>query len=528
MGTYVCRLISLEQCITLASNVEHSLDLLDSLAFDQMSAREEQLEIANEPTLEWIWSLPKGLKSLTDWLSNSIGTFWIQGKAGSGKSTLMNHINGHDKTRLLLRQCHPEPWSIVRFFFDFRAHIGIPNSFDGLLRALLFQLVAEIPRLSHFIRQFAAVDHLTLQAPAELRWTTPKLRQAFLSMLKECSQNICMFIDGLDELEGTSRDMLELVEFLQEVGRLESESHSIKLCFASRPDPLITTVLGASWGLKLQDYNEHGVVQYVSNRLEVAADRFDALPYPSSKSSQFATTITKRSCGVFLWARFAVEELLQGTAEGDELHELWARVAALPQDLEDIYRRIVDRLMSKGGDPQETAIILQMAYFQARAASLQDLFIVFQLSMGRNTIIDDQSLSQFRMRLLAKTGGLVEIVPGAKDEVKLIHETVRSFLHRPNIMFAKTTEVASSYAVAVRPWVRYELHLFPQETRVARAMPWTPNPSDIVYFTPAKLSPSAYIDQYDENVEARGHFGSCIQCYLDGKTVSCQTTVYLY
>jgi putative ribosome biogenesis GTPase RsgA len=75
-----------------------------------MSAREAQLTDANAITVDWVWLLPAGRSSLAQWLSTEAGIFWIQGKPGSGKSTLMNYLKGHSRTKLYLAQAsehHP-------------------------------------------------------------------------------------------------------------------------------------------------------------------------------------------------------------------------------------------------------------------------------------------------------------------------------------------------------------------------------------------------------------------------------------
>jgi hypothetical protein len=55
------------------------------LQYEEMLAREAQLIDANVTTLDWIWLLPAGPSSLSQWLSAGTGIFWIQGKPGSGK-----------------------------------------------------------------------------------------------------------------------------------------------------------------------------------------------------------------------------------------------------------------------------------------------------------------------------------------------------------------------------------------------------------------------------------------------------------
>ena len=417
------------------SSIDVSLGLLHSLEYEHMLAREEQLTNAKSPTLEWVWSLPSGHASIAEWLSTKTGVFWIEGKPGSGKSTLLNYLKDHKQTKYLLSQANHQEWAILRFFFDFRARKGTSNSFDGLLRALLFQLVLEIPALSSSIAKFGKEDHLQPKNQRDLQWTHHKLRQALMTALKTSPINICIFIDGLDELEGVANSMLDVVEFLHEVESLDSSPHHIKLCIASRADPLMVAAFENSSGFKLQHYNDNGIKEYVNRRLEIAARDPDSTSMFVSHLKHFATNVTERAQGVFLWAVFATDEMLVGIAEGDELGELQARLEALPDELEATYSRIMDRTIRKCGGSQETSIMLQIAYFTIRSLSLEEFFAVFQLSKARNIPAAAYSPVAFEKRLRSKTGGLVEIVGGVAGKVKLIHETVRRYLDSLNSDF---------------------------------------------------------------------------------------------
>jgi ABC-type glutathione transport system ATPase component len=81
--------------------------LLYTLAFEVMTDRLEQINNSYKETFEWVYEEPKTStrpwSNFSSWLkaSNS-DLYWINGKAGSGKSTLMNFLSDHDKTNALL------------------------------------------------------------------------------------------------------------------------------------------------------------------------------------------------------------------------------------------------------------------------------------------------------------------------------------------------------------------------------------------------------------------------------------------
>ncbi len=87
--------------------IAHEQDLLVSLHFPMIQARHEKVETAHANTYEWIYRQPipgepKPMR-FVEWLEQRNGIFWIHGKPGSGKSTLMKFICNHARTRNHLR-----------------------------------------------------------------------------------------------------------------------------------------------------------------------------------------------------------------------------------------------------------------------------------------------------------------------------------------------------------------------------------------------------------------------------------------
>src|SRR5205814_1087107 len=98
--------------------------ILDFLHYDDMEYRHTTLRSAHEKTFSWIFGSaattngdPSPSK-FVDWLNSDDSLFWISGKIGSGKSTLMKYICNHDLVKSNLKK-----WSegcqlvITSFFF---------------------------------------------------------------------------------------------------------------------------------------------------------------------------------------------------------------------------------------------------------------------------------------------------------------------------------------------------------------------------------------------------------------------------
>lgn len=67
-------------------------EILESLAFSAMNSRREMIPNVNQSTFAWVFD---GTDiSFMEWLEAEPqgNVYWIAGKAGSGKSTLMKHL----------------------------------------------------------------------------------------------------------------------------------------------------------------------------------------------------------------------------------------------------------------------------------------------------------------------------------------------------------------------------------------------------------------------------------------------------
>jgi hypothetical protein len=80
-------------------NIHRQLIILQSLQFESRMDRQESIAEAHQETFQW--ALTPDSK-LGKWLSAPSGCFWVSGKAGSGKSTLMKFIVNSPKSRELL------------------------------------------------------------------------------------------------------------------------------------------------------------------------------------------------------------------------------------------------------------------------------------------------------------------------------------------------------------------------------------------------------------------------------------------
>lgn len=117
--------------------------LLRALYFKDMQKRKRQIDAraASPEYVKWIWTT-----SFAQWLESPQSFYWITGLPGSGNPTLMKHIADDKKTKATL-EIDGHKWTVVHFFFDFRAGKDTANNNQGMLRSLFSQLVKSLPEL---------------------------------------------------------------------------------------------------------------------------------------------------------------------------------------------------------------------------------------------------------------------------------------------------------------------------------------------------------------------------------------------
>lgn len=203
-----------------------------------MDDRYEEVEENFAETFDWAYSDPKpdrSWDSLSKWLRGDESLYWVCGKAGSGKSTLMRYLLDNERTMEELQLWSGDVQLEVASFFFWNSGTTEQRSQAGL-RSLLHQVLRDrkrlIPCVLPELWEVEMSDRLTyFQKPAELpAWTFKRLKKAFerLATQKLMPVKTCLFIDGLDEYDGKFPD---IIEFCQSLATLPN----IKLCVSSRP-----------------------------------------------------------------------------------------------------------------------------------------------------------------------------------------------------------------------------------------------------------------------------------------------------
>lgn len=320
--------------------------IVKSLWFHDFTARMDAIDSAYPATYEWTL---KNNFTLQTWLRDGSGIFWITGKAGSGKLTLMKFLCKDREVWSLLSKWSPEQKFVTNSFFFWYAGKRLQKSIPGLLRTILYEIISCDRGLAEiaFPDRFYAFDprEPNLYRPGE--WTHEEL-VAGIKLIPSYNARstsrtkFCLFIDGLDEYHG---DHLELVALLKDFVC----NSDMKLCVSSRPWNAFCNTFGTDTPqLRLEDLPRDDIHQHTQQRILGALARSPNVqpPEKEGQTQGLVNEIVTKAEDVFLWMALVVQSVIRGLAEGNPIFMLRHRVQDFPADLERFFECILARVES--------------------------------------------------------------------------------------------------------------------------------------------------------------------------------------
>ena len=231
--------------------------LLESLWFPEIHSREDRIIDAHQKTFEWVFEQGESTgpwSNFVSWLKNDANVYWINGKAGSGKSTLMWFVCHDIRTKQSLNVWSEGKVLLVLSFYFWSGGTQLERSIEGLLRSFLWQILSEIPDLRDGYHNHGFISV----------WTERRLRGMFQSVVQkaQATHSLCFFVDGLDESTGDWDTLIDLIHAL-------AQKTGVKLCVSSRRDRAFKDAFEPHASLQLQDLTQRDILHYVLNNLRV-------------------------------------------------------------------------------------------------------------------------------------------------------------------------------------------------------------------------------------------------------------------
>jgi hypothetical protein len=375
----------------LSTTVEHRKEafsnscksqILAQIEFEDMLDRHEAIPEAHRRTFEWLFQGNNGpgdnihevrpypemelsashtppphgdpivWRDFGRWLESDEKLYWITGKPGAGKSTLMKFLQ-HDPrtyrlaqrwaTRLSNRNGSTASSSEISSsqlhmasFFFWIAGSDLQKSEEGLRRSLLYQLLVKDPnqipelypkRMQRYelfggdSREFADSEH----------------KRTLETLFQQRAYPILLFIDGLDEINGNTTELAKLIK------RWSLLPH-VKICVASRPWTVFECAFESMPTLQIEWLTRQDIVYYVNDNFNASRRFVEMRQHMEREAEELLHEVANKASGVFLWVYVVVASLLEGLTDGDSIADLRQRLRELPVELEELFDRILDRV----------------------------------------------------------------------------------------------------------------------------------------------------------------------------------------
>ncbi|KAH6856019.1 hypothetical protein B0I37DRAFT_424890 [Chaetomium sp. MPI-CAGE-AT-0009] len=393
-----------------------------------MNDRSADIKVPTLGTCQWLFHH----KEWKRWLSDRGDLMWIKGKPGSGKSTLLRYAESElKKTRVKRGDL------TLSFFFHGRGE-ELQRSPLGMYRSLLCQLLKQEPEsLSQLVETFKS--KWDGKQGSKVTWDVEHLGNFLDWAMDEISthRTIWLFVDALDEC---GREGAE--EVLQRFNRLRRPG--LFICVSCRHYPLQNW--GGGFEIKVEEQNNLDIFKYAQSQLAHLQDR-TTLPIPN--------LIATHSNGLFIWARLAVERLRKveiGIGREDIENVVKETVDSIPQDLDDLYRNIVNDIEKT---PAALALIRWVLCAQ-RPLTLDELPWAVIVDPNSHPDSHYASLEQYKSVAPAYTKskdameigvkilshGLLETVRSASGRrvIQFIHQTVMDFFNNGGLLLLNGDE----------------------------------------------------------------------------------------
>ncbi|KAI0971998.1 ankyrin repeat-containing domain protein [Xylaria arbuscula] len=329
------------------------------------------------------------------WLhSPQLGTLWVKGIPGSGKSVIA--------AQMVHNLAIQHPGTPVLYFF-FRQIIDANHEPIALLRDWLDQALIYSPPLQQRLKEYVEASRALGSLSMDDLWRDLRLALGGLP------NNAYCVVDALDEMDQGHNDFLQR---LAELGRWKPEK--IKVLMTSRPIARLEAVLRKTETLQIR-LDETAVDKDISTFVQ---QKLSATSITDSDQKLILAAVPGRANGLFLYAKLAMDAFLRPGADIPDV------LKKLPQDLNYMYTDLLKVHSLRSGIPPDLQrLILQCATHATRPLRLLEVAELLELTCMSRT---ERDLKATKDMVRAACGPLLEILPD--ETVCVVHHSFTEYL----------------------------------------------------------------------------------------------------
>ena len=274
-------------------------------SLDNAKSRTRLKEVTKSHDRTFHWLFDKDVVQFSHWLEdkdNAMGPiFWVQGKPGSGKSTLMKFAMQDRRTSRILSASSGHDWTFAGFFFHDRGS-NEQKSLVAMLQEILYQILFQNAALFFCVLPYYTIlchDQRT-KSPV---WDVQSLNEALTDVMKQrrTTACICFFLDALDEHDGDNDQLAMLIHEIASF--VDNKRMKAKFCLASRSWNVFGSHFGVCPGFAIQDYTQSDIRSYITSRLNDASAGISPSSHIDTISKGLEALIeqtTQKAYGVFI------------------------------------------------------------------------------------------------------------------------------------------------------------------------------------------------------------------------------------
>lgn len=422
VGPAACGILCLPQDSLFIEYDKERKECLASLQFE--NTRYEKISPEHSGSFEWIWTHNE-YKSWSK--SETSGLLYIQGKPGSGKSTLTKYFSSNLRSR--------EPATkraiVAKFFYSSREgelHRSHYNMLLSLLHDILYQEEA-------FFYHYCQTEYRAYRC-SRVIWDYTSLKRTLGSLQDYYSttKRFYFIIDAVDESEDADRrSILSLLYDLCS----KMKYCIIKILIASRP----VTQLEARRDqflnvIRLQDETMLDISNFANSLLD------------GLELTREIEYIIENAQGVFLWVKLVGEELLRFHEDGYSELDIFLMLKQLPTELDEVYALMLDKMRANSTCRSYGMRMFRFILFAKRPLRVNELLHSLGIpddsesdstySLSDETFEKGVPLSE---RIIISGGGnFIEIKQQNNGHriVQVIHQTALEFLRDPHGVVSKS------------------------------------------------------------------------------------------
>lgn len=299
---------------------------------------------------------------LRSWLSGESErkVFWITGKPGSGKSTMMKYIRQHEDFEQLLETWAGIQTLIIAEHFFWLPGSPMQRSMDGMLQALLNDCLAALSVQDdielHVLK--SACGSRWSSRNHHRQWSRRQLREGLNGICAAEGFKILFFVDGLDECTPPDQHFSLITELVN-----ISESPHVKMILSSRPWEAFKQKLHNTPKLRVEELTYHDMTKYAGDELEVAAVGSRRTTEKDDLGlRELVHDLVNRAEGVFLWLELVLPPLKSEMRKGRNFQYLHELLQKFPDDLDRYFQDLIyGRIPHHQNNLRDTASVLKFA-----------------------------------------------------------------------------------------------------------------------------------------------------------------------